>query len=71
MDTVTAWIGNDHGRYEFKLQIVNRLEDRGIYVVDVGSGAAEIVRYPYYAAKVAGAVSRGEASRGISIRRPA
>ncbi|MFR8543038.1 MAG: RpiB/LacA/LacB family sugar-phosphate isomerase [Enterocloster sp.] len=26
-----------------------------------------MVRYPYYAAKIAGAVSRGEADRGILI----
>ena len=61
------WIGNDHGGYALKLQIVEHLKDKGIEVVDVGSDSTEIVRYPYYAAQVAGAVSRGEASRGILI----
>jgi ribose 5-phosphate isomerase B len=35
--------------------------------VNVGSDSTEIVRYSYYAAQVAGAVSKGEASRGILI----
>ena len=61
------WIGTDHGGYELKLQIVEHLKAKGIEVVDVGSDSTEIVRYPYYAAQVAGAVSRGEASRGILI----
>lgn len=62
-----VWIGNDHGGYELKRQIVEHLRDKGLEVVDVGSDSAEIVRYPYYAAKVAKAVSRGETSRGILI----
>ena len=67
MQSEPMWIGNDHGGLELKLQIVDYLRQRGIDVVDVGSSSSEIVRYPYYAAKVAGAVSRGEASRGILI----
>lgn len=61
------WIGNDHGGYELKLQIMEYLKSKGIPYNDVGTGSTEIVRYPYYAAKVAGAVSRGEAERGILI----
>ena len=61
------WIGNDHGGYELKQKIVKYLQDQGIEVIDVGSNATEIVRYPYYAAKVAGAVSQGEAAGGILI----
>jgi ribose 5-phosphate isomerase B len=38
---------------------VEHLKDAGLDIVDVGSDSAEIVRYPCYAAKVAGAVSRG------------
>lgn len=51
--------GNDHGGYELKLQIVEHLKDAGLDILDAGSDSAEIVRYPCYAAKVAGAVSRG------------
>jgi ribose 5-phosphate isomerase B len=61
------WIGNDLGGYELKLHILAYLEEKGIAVVNVGSDSTEIVRYPYYAAKVASAVSKGEALRGILI----
>jgi ribose 5-phosphate isomerase B len=61
------WIGNDHGGYELKLPILAYLAEKGIATVNVGSDSTEIVRYPHYAAKVAGAVSRGEAARGILI----
>jgi ribose 5-phosphate isomerase B len=65
--TETIWIGNDHGGYTLKTEISACLKEKGIEVEDVGSDSGEIVRYPYYAAKVAGAVSRGEAQRGILI----
>jgi ribose 5-phosphate isomerase B len=61
------WIGNDHGGYELKLQIIDYLKEKGIPFVNVGADSTEITRYPYYAAKVAGAVSTGKAERGILI----
>ncbi len=61
------WIGNDHGGVELKRHIVEYLEKNGYSVINVGSDSAKIVRYPYYAAKVARAISRGEAQRGILI----
>jgi len=61
------WIGNDHGGYEMKLNIINYLEKMNINFKDVGSNSTEIVRYPYYAAKIASAVSKGEIKRGILI----
>ncbi|HEY8344327.1 MAG TPA: ribose 5-phosphate isomerase B [Bacillota bacterium] len=67
MEQKAIWIGNDHGGYELKKQIISFLEERRIPVVDVGCDSTEIVRYPYYAAKVAGAVSTGKADRGILI----
>ena len=67
MDKSTIWIGNDHGGYELKLKIIEFLADRGIPVHDVGTDSVEIVRYPYFASQVAGAVSCGQASRGILI----
>jgi ribose 5-phosphate isomerase B len=67
MKDQTIWIGNDHGGYELKLHIMEYLGKKGIPVKNVGSDSNEIVRYPYYAAKVAGAISRGEAVRGILI----
>ena len=67
METHAIWIGNDHGGYELKLQILEYFKNKGIPYNDVGAGSKEIVRYPYYAAKVAGAVSGGIAERGILI----
>jgi ribose 5-phosphate isomerase B len=61
------WIGNDHGGYELKLEMVRALKQRGIPVHDAGSDSSEIVRYPYYAARVAEAILRGEAARGVLI----
>ena len=60
-------LGNDHGGYKLKLAVINYLNARGIEVMDIGTDSEEIVRYPYYAAKVARAVGTGEVDRGILI----
>lgn len=67
MNKSTIWIGNDHGGYELKQHIIEFLKKKEIPYNDIGTDSTEIVRYPYFAAKVAGAVSRGEAERGILI----
>lgn len=65
--TEALWIGNDHGGYELKLQVLAHLAGLRIPVYDAGSHSAEVVRYPYYAAQVCEAIQRGEAARGILI----
>lgn len=60
-------IGNDHGGFRLKNILVGYLKEQGYQVEDVGCDSEEIVRYPYYAAKVAGAVSEGTFPRGILI----
>jgi ribose 5-phosphate isomerase B len=60
-------IGNDHGGYRLKVAVVEYLLSRGIEVEDIGTDSEEIVRYPYYAAKVARAVGIGAVDRGILI----
>lgn len=60
-------IGNDHGGYTLKLALVKYLKEKGYEVEDIGSNSEEIVRYPYYAAKVASEVAEGKAARGILI----
>lgn len=60
-------IGNDHGGYELKLALVSHLHEKGYVVEDAGSHSTEIVRYPYYASRVAGEVSVGKIPRGILI----
>jgi len=61
------WIGNDHGGYVLKRRILEYLETKHIPYEDVGTDSEMIVRYPYFAEKVANAVSKGEARRGILI----
>jgi ribose 5-phosphate isomerase RpiB len=48
------------------LHVMKYLAAKRIRVDNLGSDSAEIVRYPYYAAKVAEAVVRGDATRGAS-----
>ena len=65
MNSSTIWIGNDHGGAELKQLLIAHLQGRGLATHDVGSHSSDIVRYPIFAAKVAGAVSSGQAQRGI------
>jgi ribose 5-phosphate isomerase B len=67
MNSSTIWIGNDHGGAELKQLLIAHLQGRGLATHDVGSHSSDIVRYPIFAAKVAGAVSSGQAQRGILI----
>jgi len=61
-------IGNDHGGYQLKKSVLDFLKEKGVEVVDIGSHSSDtIVRYPYYASRVAQAVSSGEVDRGILI----
>lgn len=61
------YIGNDHGGYALKQILLPHLRRKGVTCVDIGTDSEEIVRYPYYAAQVAEAVSSGRADRGILI----
>ena len=63
----SIWIANDHGGYALKQGFLAYFKEKGIPYNDIGADGTEIVRYPYYAAKVAHAVSTGVADRGILI----
>ncbi|MDR1535753.1 MAG: ribose 5-phosphate isomerase B [Planctomycetota bacterium] len=67
MPNPPIWIASDHGGYVLKKQVLAFLDEQGVSYRDVGTHSEEIVRYPYYAAEVAGAVSSGKAERGILI----
>ena len=67
MDRRTVLIGNDHGGFDLAGRVLKHVKARGIPAARVGSFSRKIVRYPYYAARVAGAVSRGDVARGILI----
>ena len=60
-------IGSDHGGLELKEAVKAALASRGIDTDDFGTDNSESVDYPDFAEKVAGAVSRGDAERGILI----
>ena len=61
------YIGNDHAGYEAKLQVLRILEAHNISYTDLGTDSTDIVRYPYYAARIAHAVLDGDADAGIAI----
>ena len=61
------WIGADHGGYELKTRLIEHGRSVGFEFHDVGTDSEEIVRYPYFARQVAGAISEGTAQRGILI----
>jgi ribose 5-phosphate isomerase B len=64
----TIAIGSDHGGFELKENLKRFLEEESGYpVIDFGTDSAEAVDYPDFAHRVAAAVSRGEAWRGIIV----
>ncbi|MHA4842932.1 ribose 5-phosphate isomerase B [Flavitalea antarctica] len=63
----TIIMGNDHGGYDLKIILKNYFISKGYAVVDMGSESYDIVRYPYYAAKVANAIAGNKTLRGILI----
>lgn len=60
-------LGADHGGFELKRVIQRHLESKGHCVINVGTDSADAVDYPDYAERVALAVTRGEAERGIMV----
>ncbi len=60
-------VGSDHGGYELKTAILKLLQERAIETADFGTDGSASVDYPDFAAKVASAVSSGEAQLGILI----
>ena len=60
------YLGCDDSGYELKMKVIDLLKEMGYQYKDCGSGE-EASRYPYYAAKVASAVSKGEIKKGILI----
>lgn len=60
-------IASDHGGLELKDTVRRFLEERGIAIRDLGTLDSESVDYPDFGEKVAAAVSRGDAERGVLI----
>ncbi len=62
-------IGTDHGGFEKKNEIRDKLLAQGHFVLDCGTATADPTDYPIYAARVAQAVSHGLADFGAIICR--
>lgn len=60
-------LGADHRGFGLKEQLKRRLAARGHEVIDLGPAGADRVDYPDYAFRVANAVARHKAERGILI----
>ncbi|MBF0228089.1 MAG: ribose 5-phosphate isomerase B [Desulfamplus sp.] len=60
-------IGSDHAAFQLKEKIRIFIGSLGIKVDDVGAFSELSANYVDYAKKVAGAISRGEFSRGILL----
>ena len=61
------YIANDHGGCAAKNLIIGHLVSRGVAIENLGSDTGDIVRYPYYAARVAKSVLDHPGSGGILI----
>jgi len=57
----------DHAGYSLKDELAQWLRDAGHDVTDLGTNGPESVDYPQYGARLADAVARGDAERGIVV----
>jgi ribose 5-phosphate isomerase B len=60
-------IGSDHGGFELKEDLKNRLAEQKVEVLDLGTHSESSVDYPDIGSAVAERVSSGEFARGILI----
>jgi ribose 5-phosphate isomerase B len=60
-------MGSDHAGFELKELVKERLVAAGHEVEDLGAHSEDSVDYPLYGGKVARAVARGDAERGILV----
>ena len=60
-------IGSDHAGYDLKEEVKKILQSLGHQVIDFGTDAKESVDYPDYGLKVAHAVIKGDAERGVAV----
>lgn len=60
-------IAADHGGFELKEKIRAYLEEKGVSILDLGTGSCESVDYPYFGKACGEAVASGKAEAGIVI----
>jgi ribose 5-phosphate isomerase B len=57
----------DHAGHSLKDELVGWLREQGHEVADLGTNSPESVDYPLFGRKLAGAIARGDADRGIAV----
>ena len=57
----------DHGGFALKQELISWLKEKNIEFTDYGCYEEKSCDYPVYARKVTGAITRGEAEKGILI----
>ena len=62
-------IGADHGGYKLKEEIKRYLDEKEIKYIDFGTDSEDRTDYPIYASKVAEAIEKGQADKGILVCR--
>lgn len=66
MDNTVA-LASDHGGFELKQALVQKLREEGYDVLDLGTHSLDSVDYPDYAAVMAEAIREGKTERGILL----
>ena len=60
-------IASDHGGYQLKEQVKEKLIEQGFEIVDLGTDSEDSVDYPVYGKEAAEYVASGKAERGIAF----
>lgn len=60
-------VGADHAGFEYKMAIVDLLENKGLKVRDFGTFTTDSVDYPDFAHPVSASVENGESGLGVLI----
>ncbi|MGH2704082.1 MAG: ribose 5-phosphate isomerase B [Actinomycetota bacterium] len=60
-------IASDHAGFPLKTYLIEKLQEDGHELVDLGTNSTESVDYPRFCAEAARAVVRGDAERGIVL----
>jgi ribose 5-phosphate isomerase B len=60
-------IAADHAGFELKESLKKTLERRGLEYRDLGTDSVQSVDYPDFAHRLAEAISKGEAERGVLV----
>lgn len=63
----TIAFGCDHGGFDYKKDVIDRLISNGYTVIDCGTDSSASVNYPVFADKVCNEVTSGNADLGILI----